>query len=117
MHKRVQDKAVAELHEVFSSADDPLDIDMLAKLPYLEAVIKESMRLFPIAPISFRTSTQEFVLNDYLIPSGTNFIFGAYVIHRDKKIWGENAEIFEPERWEPERIKKVHSYAFIPFSG
>jgi cytochrome P450 family 313 len=117
MHKNVQEKALAELREVFSSPDDPVDIDILTQLPYLEMVIKESMRLFPISPIAFRTSTHEFVLNDYVIPAGANFILGVYMLHRDKAFWGENAEVFEPERWEPERIKKIHPYAYLPFSG
>lgn len=117
MHKNVQEKVVLELLEVFTSVDDPVDIDILTKLPYLEMVIKESMRLFPISPVAFRTSTQEFVLNNYVMPVGTNFLLGVFKLHRNKAFWGENSEIFEPERWEPERIKKIHPYAYLPFSG
>lgn len=116
MHKKVQQKAFTEISQVFSS-NDQIDLESLSKLTYLEYVIKETMRLFPISPITFRTSTEEFDLNNYVIPAGANFILAVYILHRDKKFWGDDAELFIPERWEPEKSKNVHPYAFLPFSG
>lgn len=117
MHKKVQDKIVASFREVFSSVDDPVTSSALTKLPYLKMVIKESMRLFPIFPIIFRKVTHEFELNGYTMPVGAHFLMSPYILHRDKSIWGEDAEDFVPERWEQERIKKVHQYAYLPFSS
>lgn len=52
----------------------------------------------------------------YTIPKGTNIIFPIIHIHRNKAHWGEDADEFKPERFEPENIKNVHPYAYMPFS-
>lgn len=117
MHKRVQEKIIAELRGVFSSVEDPVTSSTLTQLPYMKMVIKESMRLFPIAPITVRKATHEFELNGYTMPIGAHFIIASYLLHRDKSIWGENADGFVPERWETEQIKEIHPFAYLPFSG
>lgn len=117
MHKHVQENVMKELHEVFSSVDDPIDFETTNKLPYLEMVIKETLRLFPISAFTLRTSTDEFELDGYKIPAGANFFLSVFKLHRNPKYWGEDAGEFKPERFEPERIKNVHPYAYVPFSG
>jgi cytochrome P450 len=117
MHKHVQAKVMNELHEVFSSVDDPIDFETTNKLPYLEMVIKETLRLFPISAFTLRTSTDDFELDNYKIPAGANFFLSVFSMHRNPKFWGDDAGEFKPERFEPERIKNVHPYAYIPFSG
>jgi cytochrome P450 len=37
-------------------------------------------------------------------------------VHRSKALWGEDADEFKPERFEPESIKQIHPYAYLPFS-
>lgn len=117
MHKHVQKKVMNELHEVFSSIDDPIDFDVTNKLPYLEMVIKETLRLFPISAFTLRTSTDDFELDGYNIPAGTNFFLSVFKLHRNPKYWGEDAGEFKPERFEPDKIRNIHPYAYVPFSG
>lgn len=64
MHPEVQEKAVDELREVFGDADTVIDYNSLSKLPYLEMILKETMRLFPVVPISARKSTGEFQIGE-----------------------------------------------------
>lgn len=64
MHPQVQEKAVDELREVFGDADTVIDYNSLSKLPYLEMILKETMRLFPVVPISARKSTGEFQIGE-----------------------------------------------------
>lgn len=60
MHPQVQQNVVEELKEVYGSVDASVDSDSLSKLVYLDLVIKETLRLFPVLPISMRKSTDEF---------------------------------------------------------
>lgn len=117
MHKHVQVKVMNELYEVFASVDDPIDFDITNKLPYLEMVIKETLRLFPISAFTLRTSTDDFVLDGYKIPARSNFFLSVFSLQRNTKYWGEDAGEFKPERFEPHRIQKIHPYAYVPFSG
>lgn len=118
IHSNAQEKVYEELNGVFGlSGDVVIDNNSLKKLPYLEMVIKESMRLFPVLPVSARTVTEDLVIGKYTIPSGTNIFISTFQVHRNPKYWGDDANLFKPERFEPEQFRKIHPYAFIPFSG
>jgi cytochrome P450 len=52
-------------------------------------------------------------LSPAYIPKGTEMNYSTYTMHRDKTIYGENAEEFEPERWETIRP----GWAYLPFNG
>jgi cytochrome P450 len=60
LHPEVQQKAVQEIMEVFGTVDAPIDFETLNQLPYLDMVVKETMRLFPVLPVSARVSSEEF---------------------------------------------------------
>jgi docosahexaenoic acid omega-hydroxylase len=59
MFPEVQQKVVDEMKEVFGSVDAPIDFDSLNRLTYLDLVVKETMRLFPVLPVSARETTDE----------------------------------------------------------
>lgn len=61
-HPEVHQKVVDELQEVFWSADTTVDYNSLNKLVYLEMVLKEVMRLFPVLPIVLRRASDEFTI-------------------------------------------------------
>lgn len=60
MCPEAQQKVVEELKEIYGTADEMIDFESLNKLTYLDMVVKETMRLFPVVPISARKSTGEF---------------------------------------------------------
>ncbi|KAF5297440.1 hypothetical protein FQR65_LT01371 [Abscondita terminalis] len=113
-HQDVQAKAQEILDSTFSK-DQQIDFEDRDKVPYIEAVIKESQRYCPIAPIlGPRRNTKEICFNGYRIPVNTTVFFNLYPTLMSKEVWGD------PERFRPERFLDAHgrliSYSeFIPF--
>lgn len=117
MHRDCQDLVVAELREIFESADDYVSQEHITNMKYMELVIKESVRLFPILPVMGRETDADLDIRGGTMPKGAMLIINVLKIQRDPKYWGENAHLFYPERFLPENSADVHPYAFIGFSA
>ncbi|CAK1577862.1 unnamed protein product [Parnassius mnemosyne] len=114
-YKEVQDKICNELEEVFVQSDRDVEKQDLPRLTYLEAVIKESMRLYPLGPVLSRRLDKDLKLRNYTLYSGKNCFLSVYSAHRHP-VWGQDANDFKPERWlNPETLPKNPNY-FLPFS-
>lgn len=106
----------ATVRERAKSTRSP-SIEDLSNLRYTEAVIAESMRLFPPAWAIGRLSTQEHRLGDYLIPKKSLVLISPYITHRDPRFW-ENADDFVPERWGSLSVKEAgQQNIYLPFGG
>ncbi|XP_016838143.1 cytochrome P450 4g15 [Nasonia vitripennis] len=114
IHGDVQKKARSEVDEVIGVGD--VNIESLSKLKYLEMVIKETLRLFPIAPLMVRQLNGELKLDNSILPKDCQVVIAPYATHRSSKFW-ENPENFLPERFAIKETVKRHPYTFIPFSG
>lgn len=91
--------------------------DDIPNLKYTEAVIAESMRLFPPAWAIGRLSTEEHRLGDYHLPKKSLVLVSPYITHRDPRLW-ENAGEFIPERWETLSVKEASQRnIYFPFGG
>jgi cytochrome P450 len=90
----------------------------LPRLPYTEMVVKESMRLFPPAWGFGRLALEEFELDGYRIPAGTNIFITQWLTHRDSRFFPDPLR-FDPERWreDPVRKGKIPRFAYFPFGG
>lgn len=71
-HVEVQDKILAEIESVFGDSQHSVKYEDLDKLPFLRAVFKEVLRLFPSAPMTIRNPTTYVVLGGYNITSDVN---------------------------------------------
>lgn len=91
---------------------DPLKV---IELPYLNACLNESQRLTPSAVGTMRHLVADTRIGALTLPAKTNVLAGAYLIHRRKDIWGEDAEEFRPERWLGNI--KPGPFEFFPFGG
>ncbi|KAK1437514.1 hypothetical protein QVD17_03306 [Tagetes erecta] len=92
--KRVQE----ELEEVVG-LNNIVEESHLPKLQYLDATIKETFRLYPIAPILLpRVPSKDCVVGGYMIPKGTIVFLNVILIHRNPKYW-DNPMEFNPERF------------------
>ncbi|XP_030751733.1 uncharacterized protein LOC115879181 [Sitophilus oryzae] len=114
MYPHYQKKVVEEIDSIIGK-EDVRDCD-LVKFEYLDMVIKEALRLFPIGPFILRKSHEDAEIGEYFIPKGTTVMVAIHLIHRDPVQW-EKPEEFYPEHFMPESVKKRHPYAFVPFSA
>ncbi|KAL9228382.1 hypothetical protein vseg_003971 [Gypsophila vaccaria] len=90
----------------------------LDKMTYLKAVIKETFRLHPSAPLLLpRISMQDATINGYDIAARTIVMINAWAIHRDATSWDEPEE-FKPERFLNSAVDyKGQDFSLIPFGS
>ena len=99
------------------AADDEITFESLGKLQYMERVIKETLRVAPVGPVIFREAMEDFEIEEGLvIPKGTTFVLNIYALHRQRHIWGNKADLFNPDNFLPENVAKRHPCSYIPFS-
>jgi cytochrome P450 len=109
-----QKRAQVEVDRLPSGrAPSAADLD---ELPYLTRVLKESMRLYPAAPVVGRRSVEAAEVDGHLIPAGADVLVLPWVTHRHPDLW-DDPERFDPDRFTPEREAARHRYAWFPFGG
>jgi len=97
-HPEVEQRILAEADNVFGAG--PLSYEMLSKLDYLQAVISESLRLYPSVPIDPKQALADDTLPDGTwIARGSTVAYSAYSMGRSTRLWGQDAAQFKPERW------------------
>ncbi|OMO70601.1 Cytochrome P450 [Corchorus olitorius] len=111
-HPTVLNKARAEIDDVVGH-NRLVDEPDLARLPYLQCIINETLRLFPPAPIiPAHESSQNCTIGGYNITRGTILLVNTWAIHRDPELWDDSTS-FRPERFEG--ILEGEGCKFIPF--
>ncbi|XP_046429413.1 cytochrome P450 4C1-like isoform X2 [Neodiprion fabricii] len=122
-HQDIQEKIYQELCDIFEEnvlEDDNeelhITMDALVKMTYTERVIKETMRLFPGAPIIGRETTDDLKLGQLTVPKGTSVMLNIFGVHRSEKYWPDPLK-FDPDRFLPERFATQEPYSYLPFSG
>ncbi|MFZ0545780.1 MAG: cytochrome P450 [Candidatus Promineifilaceae bacterium] len=86
-------------------------------LPYLDQVIKETLRLYPPIHIGSRRAAEELTVNGHQIPVGTRVMYSIYLAHRDPKYWPDPA-VFRPERFVLNNYaEKQPPFTYLPFGG
>ncbi|CAL1262528.1 unnamed protein product [Larinioides sclopetarius] len=116
-YQDVQKKVQQEIDNVIGSERMP-SWDDHSKMPITEATIMELMRWRTIVPINIlRYTLRETELNGYFIPKNSFVVANLWSIHHNPKYWGEDADVFRPERFLTEDRKQVvKPEYFIPFS-
>ena len=91
-------KAQNEIDKVVGH-DRLIDESDVAKLPYLQCIIRETMRMHPAGPLLVpHESSEDCVVGGFQIPRGTMLLVNMWVIQNDPKIW-DDATKFKPERF------------------
>ncbi|XWV24756.1 cytochrome 450-like protein [Tupanvirus deep ocean] len=105
------DKLNAETHSYLNEKSN-YEFDIL-KQSYLNKIIKEGTRLFPPVWILGRETFADLEIDNILFKKGTQFLISPLIFLRDEKIWGSDAEIFKPERFD--KLTTEQKNIFIPF--
>ncbi|TYJ23465.1 hypothetical protein E1A91_A08G194200v1 [Gossypium mustelinum] len=87
-------------------------------LPYLQAIVKETLRLHPPAPFLIpRKAEADIEVHNFVVPKGAQVFINAWVIGRDPNFW-EEPDLFRPERFiRSEMDVKGNDFGLIPFGG
>jgi cytochrome P450 len=88
-------------------------VEQLSRLPLLEGVVKESLRLLSPAQIGIRITAAPCELAGYTLPRGANVIYSEFITHRLPHLYAE-PERFKPERW---FTVQPSTYEYLPFSA
>ncbi|GLI04520.1 bifunctional cytochrome P450/NADPH--P450 reductase 1 [Paenibacillus tyrfis] len=113
-HPEVLKKAYAEVDEVLTGATPTYE--QVLKLKYIRMILNESLRLWPTAPQFSLFAKEDTVIGGkYPIKKGEAVSIVLPKLHRDKGVWGDDAEQFRPERFEDPA--KVPNHAYKPFGN
>ncbi|KAL1622616.1 hypothetical protein SLS56_008663 [Neofusicoccum ribis] len=109
-------KLQKELDQAIPNIDTVPEFSMVKDLPYLDAVIKETMRIHSTSSLGLPRMVvgAGVTVADHYFPAGTVLSVPSYSIHHSTAIWGADADAFRPERWE--NVTEKQKAAFIPFS-
>lgn len=117
LHPEYQEKVYREILSVMPNADAEVLQSDLDKLEFTDLCIRETLRLFPTAPIIARLPSKPIQLNNGVeIPPGVPIVFGIRQIHIQEKYYGPTAKIFNPYRFYDDAVKNLPGGAYIPFS-
>ena len=105
----VRDKLSTELNSVASEAE----FTKIAKLPYLSAIVSETLRLNPVVVFVSRHLKQPIELMGYQLPAGTSLFPSIYLVHQREDLYPE------PKKFKPERFidRQFNAYEYLPFGG
>ncbi|KAF2714603.1 cytochrome P450 [Pleomassaria siparia CBS 279.74] len=117
-HQHIQDKLRAEIQALYTNDPTPA-YSSIDALPYLDAFIKEILRLYSPAATIHRQATKDLTIDGVLVTEGTVVDVVGAVTHLNPLIWGEDADMVRPERWFPENTtaKMQNLHAFQAFSN
>jgi cytochrome P450 len=88
----------------------------LPRLRFADAVIKESLRLYPPAYVIGREALEDCVIGGWNVPARSTVYFAPWVLNRDPRLFPD-PESFRPERWLDGSTARLPKYAYIPFGG
>ncbi|KAI1719655.1 cytochrome p450 domain-containing protein [Ditylenchus destructor] len=116
-HPECQAKAQREIDDMMG--DNPereITFDDLGNFKYIEACLRETLRMYPSVPLFARQVTEDTQIKNFTLPAGTGVVIVPSMVHRDPKYW-PNPEVFDPDRFLGDGLSGKHPYCYIPFSA
>ncbi|KAM3871736.1 cytochrome P450 3A30-like [Diretmus argenteus] len=115
IHPDIQKALQEEIDEAFPDKGQPTYEDLM-QMEYLDMVMNESQRLYPIGNRLERIAKASVEVNAVTIPKGTAIMIPVYVLHHEPTLWPE-PEAFRPERFSKENKDNIDPYAYLPFGA
>ena len=114
VHGEAAERVRVEIDDVLGGRAARLE-DVSA-LSYTEAVVKESLRLFPPAWSIAREALEDVEVAGYTVPAGSQVVIAQWVMHRDPR-WYDDPGVFRPRRWLDGLADSLPRFSYLPFGG
>ncbi|XP_006997692.3 cytochrome P450 3A11-like isoform X2 [Peromyscus maniculatus bairdii] len=114
-HPDIQKTLQEEIDETLPNKESPT-YDKVMEMEYLDMVLSETLRLYPITNRIFRTGKQDDKIGGVFIPKGSLVMVPIYALHHDPEYWPEPEE-FHPERFSKENKGNINPYVYLPFGN
>ncbi|EXJ90924.1 hypothetical protein A1O1_04030 [Capronia coronata CBS 617.96] len=129
-HPEIQTRLRQEIHEHIPSArENPgrgppdhqaaITHDVIDNMPFLHAVCQETLRLWSPVPLTLRYTAVDTTILGQFVPRGTMIILSPWAVNNNFKLWGPDADKFNPDRWmapgQANAGGAVSNYAFLTF--
>lgn len=121
-NKRVWHKLRTEVLEYVGKEEKP-NWDIIKDMKYLKYVLNETLRLLPLVPVNSRAAVKRTTIPrgggpdgraPLVVEKGQLVFYSVYSTHRRREVYGDDAEEFNPERWETLRMG---AWDYLPFNG
>ncbi|XP_061401505.1 cytochrome P450 6a9-like isoform X2 [Musca vetustissima] len=115
-NQEVQDKARREVMEKLEKYQGELSYECLKDMQYLEQILSETLRLYPVIPTLIRSTKYDYRVpnSPYTLEKGTQVAIPVYSIHHDPEYYNKPNE-FNPSHFDPQHTEQRHSCAYLPF--
>ncbi|XP_062866976.1 cytochrome P450 3A27-like [Trichomycterus rosablanca] len=94
----------------------PAEYDLVMNMDYLDAALRESLRLYPVAGRTDRICKKTVEINGIKIPKDVIVMVPIYALHRDPEYWTD-PDTFNPERFTEDNKEDVDPYVYMPFGA
>ncbi|CAN6713649.1 unnamed protein product [Malus baccata var. baccata] len=115
LHTNWQEEARKEVIELFGKQTP--NLDGITKLKTMSMILNESLRLYPPVAGFSRKVEREVRLGNVIVPANVGLVISNISFHHDRRIWGQDAQLFKPERFAEGVAKATNNNigAFVPF--
>ena len=117
---KIREEVRAKLPELCKGKCSP-SMDEVGELTYVEAALRETLRLYPSVPIVAKEAVRDTVLSDgTFIAAGSTAGLPSYALGRMPHVWGPDAADFKPERWidvQTGKLITISAYQFVVFNA
>ncbi|HUE66961.1 MAG TPA: cytochrome P450 [Candidatus Acidoferrum sp.] len=111
----VEEKLLAELGRAGADETES-QATLVSRLPYMQMVLNEVLRLYPPAYAFGRRALRNTVVGEHPVEAGTTVLMSPWAMHRDATYF-EDPERFVPERWADGLASHLPRFAYYPFSS